>query len=73
MPLFTRNDDDFAYGVCALKRADCMSNHWFVRNCDEQFIEAHALAVAAGYDDGTEHSVEGLNRRSIERLRLFTL
>jgi hypothetical protein len=59
MPLFARNNDDFAYGLRAFERADCMSNHGFVSNCDEQFIEAHSLAAAAGYDDGTEHNVEG--------------
>src|SRR5262245_17565043 len=52
MPLFTRDDDDFAYGLRALKRADCVSDHRFARDHGKQFIEAHALAAAAGYDDG---------------------
>jgi hypothetical protein len=52
MPLFTRDDDDFVYGLRALERADCMSNHWFAGDYGKQFIESHALAAAAGYDDG---------------------
>jgi len=39
-----------------------MSDHRFASDYSEQFIEPHALAAAAGYDDGTEHSVKGLNR-----------
>jgi hypothetical protein len=69
MPLFARYDYDFTYGFRAFERAYCMSNHWFVRNCDEQFIEAHALAAAAGYDDGTKHSVERLKRCDGDCLR----
>jgi hypothetical protein len=62
MPLFTRDYDDFAYGLRAVERADCVSDHWFPRDYGKQFIEAHALAAAAGDDDGTEHNVKALNR-----------
>ena len=52
MPFFTRNDDDVAYGLRALERADCVSDNWFARNYGKQFIEAHPLTAAGGYDDG---------------------
>jgi hypothetical protein len=52
MPLFTRHDYDFAYGNRALKRADRVSDHRFAGDWGKQFIEPHALAAAAGYDDG---------------------
>jgi hypothetical protein len=52
MPVFTRHDYDFAYGSCVLERADCVSDYWFARDYGKQLIEPHALAAAAGYDDG---------------------
>jgi hypothetical protein len=51
MPLFTPHDYDFAYGSRELKRADCVSDHRFARDDGKQFIEPHALAAAAGYND----------------------
>jgi hypothetical protein len=55
MPLLTRHDYNFAYRSRPLERADGVSEDWFVRNYRKQFIEPHALAAAAGYDDRTEH------------------
>jgi hypothetical protein len=52
MPFFTRHDYNFAYRVRALECADCVSDNWFARYYGKQFIEAHAVAAAAGYDDG---------------------
>jgi hypothetical protein len=52
MPLFTRGDDDFGYGLRALERVDGVSDNWFAGNYGKQFIEAHPLTAAAGYDDG---------------------
>src|SRR6478735_2108370 len=52
MPLFTRHDYDFANGSRALKRADCVGDHRFARDYGKQFIEPHALAAAASYNDG---------------------
>jgi hypothetical protein len=51
MPLFTRDEDDFAHAIGVLKRADCVGDHWFVRDYGKQFIEPHALAAAAGYEN----------------------
>jgi len=58
MPFFTPHDDDFAYGLRVLERADCVSDHWFARDCSKQLIEPHALAAATRYDDGAQHSAE---------------
>jgi hypothetical protein len=33
-----------------------MSDHRFPRDYGKQFIEPHALAAAAGYNDGADHS-----------------
>jgi hypothetical protein len=52
MSFFTRHDYDFAYRSRALERADCVSDHRFTCDYGKQFIEPHALAAAAGYDDG---------------------
>ena len=35
-----------------LERANGVSDNWFARNYGKQFIEAHPLTAAAGYDDG---------------------
>src|SRR5215475_4214505 len=43
-----------------------MSDYWFTSDYGKQFIEPHALAAAAGYDDGAKHNVEGLNCWSVE-------
>jgi len=51
MPSFTRHNDDFAYRNRAFERADCVSDYWFAGNYGKQFIESHALATPAGYDD----------------------
>jgi hypothetical protein len=51
MPFFTRHDYDFAYGSRAFERADWMSDHWFARDYGKQFVEAHALAGAASYEN----------------------
>src|SRR5262245_21862479 len=55
MPLLTRHDDDFAYRSRALERADCVSDYWLAGNYGKQFIESHALATAAGYENCAEH------------------
>ena len=52
MSPFTRHDYDFVYRSRALERADRVGDHWFARDYGKQFIEPHALAAAAGYDDG---------------------
>ena len=51
MPFFSRHDYDFAGGRRVLERTDCVSDHWFARDCGKQFIESHALATAARDDD----------------------
>src|SRR6476469_2107368 len=58
VPLFTRHNYDFANGYSTFKRTDCVSDHWFARDRGKQFIEPHALAAAAGDDDGTQHGAE---------------
>jgi hypothetical protein len=35
-----------------------MSDNRFARDCGKQFIEPHALAASAGYDDGAQHGIE---------------
>jgi hypothetical protein len=52
MPLFTCHNDDFAYRSRAVERADCVSDYRLTSNYGKQFVEPHALAAAAGYDDG---------------------
>src|SRR5215469_7226965 len=51
MSFLTPYDYDFAYRTCMLERTNCMSDHRFASDYSEQFIEPHALAAAAGYDD----------------------
>ena len=52
MLLFTRDKDDFADAIGALERTNCVSDDRLARDYGKQFIEPHALAAAAGYDDG---------------------
>src|SRR5262245_49112013 len=52
VPLFTRNEDNFVDTISAFERADCVTDNWFARDYSKQFIETHALAAAARYDDG---------------------
>ena len=52
MLLFTRDKDDFADAIGALERTNCVSDHRLARDYGKQFIEPHALAAAAGYNDG---------------------
>ena len=55
MSFFTRYDNNFADGIRALERTDCASDHRFTRDYGKQFVESHALAAAAGDDDGAQH------------------